>query len=59
MFFQHVSVGPLPELLLAIPDCLSTGLVRLKDCAFGADPLDAASVCQNKLAWGLRPCLLW
>jgi len=46
-------VGPHPELLLAESYCLSTGLVGLKDCALGADPFVAASVCQNKLTLGL------
>jgi len=27
-------------------------LFGLKDCAFGADPLSATCVRQNKLAWG-------
>jgi len=31
-------------LLLAAPDCLSTGLVGLIDCALGADPLGATCV---------------
>jgi len=43
---------PLSELLLAASYSLSSGLVGLKDCALGVDPLGAASVCQNKLAWG-------
>jgi len=31
---------------------LSIGLLGLKDCALGADPLGAASLCQSKLALG-------
>lgn len=47
-----MSGGSLSELCLAAPDCLSTGLLGLKDCVLKADPLGAASMCQSKLALG-------